>query len=279
MRIVLRPLVVGFFSVCLSSGVPMAATQTSGPPQTATPKTGVTITAYSLPPAKLEKAHALYIVEVWLYVISSLYSLGLLVGCLRWGWVVRLREWAERTSRRRIVQAGIVVPVFVVVFSVLMLPPALYGHCLSLRFGLSVQGWGSWFRDWAIQLLLTTVIGTFVAWILFALLHRSPRRSWFYFWLAVGPIAAFLTFIAPALIEHVLNKLDALDSTHPQLVSDLEKVLRRASLKIPRSRMYEMKASEKLTGPNAYVTGFGATKRVVVWDTAIRKMSTEEIQF
>jgi len=43
--------------------------------------------------------------------------------------------------------------------------------------------------------------------------------------------------------------------------------------------MYEMKASEKVTTPNAYVTGFGASKRVVVWDTTIEKMTVLETLF
>src|SRR5205823_13807548 len=46
---------------------------------------------------------------------------------------------------------------------------------------------------------------------------------------------------------------------------------------IPRERMYAMQASTKLTGPNAYVTGFGSTKRVVVWDTAIQQFTTPEL--
>lgn len=41
--------------------------------------------------------------------------------------------------------------------------------------------------------------------------------------------------------------------------------------------MFEMKASEKVTSINAYVTGFGASKRVVVWDTTLQKLSTPEI--
>ena len=48
---------------------------------------------------------------------------------------------------------------------------------------------------------------------------------------------------------------------------------------IPRTRIYEMKASEKTTELNAYVTGFGSTKRVVVWDTTMRHLDTPETLF
>jgi Zn-dependent protease with chaperone function len=53
----------------------------------------------------------------------------------------------------------------------------------------------------------------------------------------------------------------------------------RAGLNIPASRMFEMNASSKRKEVNAYASGLGATKRVVVWDTAIRRMAEDEILF
>jgi|GraSoiStandDraft_47_1057283.scaffolds.fasta_scaffold172211_1 Zn-dependent protease with chaperone function len=237
------------------------------------------ITEYRLPADKLEKAHGLYIIETWLFLISTVYSFAVLVGFLGRGWMAKIRSLAERVSARRFVQAWIVIPLFALSFSVLLLPPRIYGHHVSRKFGLSVQGWGSWLRDWAVELLLLCIVGTLVAWILYSVIRRSPRRWWLYFWLAVVPISAFLTFIAPVVIDPLFNKFQPLENTHPELVSALEQVAHRGGLDIPRSRMYEMKASEKLTGSNAYVTGFGATKRVVVWDTAIQKMTAPEILF
>ncbi len=52
----------------------------------------------------------------------------------------------------------------------------------------------------------------------------------------------------------------------------------RGGIEIPPERMFLMKASEKVTVPNAYVTGIGASKRVVVWDTTIAEATPEEIQ-
>ena len=48
----------------------------------------------------------------------------------------------------------------------------------------------------------------------------------------------------------------------------------RGGLDIPRDRIFEMNASEKLKSINAYVTGIGASKRVVVWDTTLKTMTT-----
>jgi STE24 endopeptidase len=70
-----------------------------------------------------------------------------------------------------------------------------------------------------------------------------------------------------------------LAATHPALVDQLEKLVARGGLAIPADRMFEMKASEKLNSLNAYVSGFGGSKRVVVWDTTLQKLTTPETLF
>jgi len=74
----------------------------------------------------------------------------------------------------------------------------------------------------------------------------------------------------------MFNNFEPLDRKHPELTGAIEKVVQRGGLSIPRSRIYEMDASRRYTTLNAYVTGFGASKRVVVWDTTIQKLTTPE---
>jgi len=145
-----------------------------------------------------------------------------------------------------------------------------------LKYGFSVQQWGWWFEDWTKSLLLGVVFVSFLGWILYAVIRRSPRRWWFYFWLALIPIVVFVIFIEPVWIEPMFYKFEPLSAHHPELVAQIERVVHRAGMNIPPQRMFEMKASDKTTTLNAYVTGFGATKRVVVWDTTMRQMTTPE---
>jgi len=63
------------------------------------------------------------------------------------------------------------------------------------------------------------------------------------------------------------------------LAERIESVVKRAGLEIPQSRMFVMNASSKLKAVNAYASGLGATKRVVVWDTSIQRMTEDEILF
>lgn len=234
---------------------------------------------YSLPPDKLAKAYALYLVNGVLYFAAGLWSVVILWLMLRARFGVRLRTWAEGASRRRFVQAIVVMSLFVLVMQLAQLPFDMYAQHISLRYGRSVQTWASWFGDWGKSLLLVCFFASLLGWILYAALRRSPRYWWFYFWLALIPIIIFVMFIAPVWIEPLFNKYEPLTDHHADLVTQIERVVQRAGMDIPPERMYEMKASEKTTTLNAYVTGFGATKRVVVWDTTMNHMTTPETLF
>ena len=269
-------------AVLLLAASGSAAAQGSGtdsPPATAAPTSSGSLLQYSLPPDKLEKAYALYLVNGVLYFVAGLWSVVVLLLMLRTRFGVRLRTWAERVSRFRFVQAAVVMCLFVLAMEIAQLPFDLYGEHISLKYGRSVQTWASWFGDWGKGLLLAFIFASILGWILYFALRRSPRRWWFYFWLALIPIVIFVMFIAPVWIEPMFNKYEPLTDHHPDLVAQIERVVHRAGMDIPPERMYEMKASEKTTTLNAYVTGFGATKRVVVWDTTMDHMTTPQTLF
>ncbi|HLI62837.1 MAG TPA: M48 family metallopeptidase [Terriglobales bacterium] len=231
---------------------------------------------YSLPPDKLAKAYALYLLNGALYFVTTLWSFVVLWLMLRTRFGARLRDWAQRASRRRFLQAVIVMSLFVLVFEVAQLPFDLYEHHIGLKYGLSVQHWGSWFSDWGKSLLLGFVFASILGWILYGIVRRSARRWWFYFWLALIPILIFVLFIEPVWIEPMFNKFEPLSEHHAALVEQIERVVHRAGMNIPPQRMFEMKASAKTTELDAYVTGFGATQRVVVWDTTMQQLTIPE---
>jgi STE24 endopeptidase len=240
---------------------------------------GTPIEEYRLPPDKLEKAHALYRTGVTINLFGTLYGIVLLVVLLALRVSARIRDFAERVSSRRFVQVIIFAPLLLILIDILTLPFSLYGHELQLSYGLSVQTWGSWFWDWIKGELIGTVIATLFVWGLYAFLRRSPRRWWFYGWLATIPVVLLLVLIQPVFIAPLFNHFEPLETKQPQLLPELEKVMHRGGLQIDRSRMFEMQASDKVTTYNAYVTGIGASKRVVVWDNTSRDMTIPETLF
>ena len=234
---------------------------------------------YTLPPDKLAQSYALYRIDVSFYFITTLYVLLVLYLMLRTRYGVRMRDLAERLSRLWLVRAAVALGLLFVSLELLQLPFSLYRHHISIQYGLSVQQWGSWFGDWTKGLGLGVIGSAIMGWILYAVLLLSPRRWWFYFWLATIPIILLLIFIEPIWIDPLFNKYEPLAASNPELVEQIERVVHRAGMDIPASRMYEMKASEKTTELNAYVTGFRSSNRVVVWDTTMRHLNTPQVLF
>ena len=237
------------------------------------------IIEYSLPPDKLEKAHALYLQIVKFQVIDTVYGFLILLALLYFGVVARFRNLAEKKSQNKWLQGLIVFPLFIITTAVLTIPSDMYHQHVRRLYGLSVQGWGSWWADWAKVLCLGLLLETFLLLLLYWMIRRSPKRWWFYGWLLCIPVLIFVIFVAPLVIEPLFFKFTPLEKTNPELVSQIERVVQRGGLDIPPSRMYSMNASEKYTGDNAYVSGFGASKRVVVWDTTQKHMTSGEIMF
>lgn len=233
------------------------------------PKEKKDVQTYKLSPEKYRKAIAYSRARYWEYFIGAAYFLLILLLLLRSRAAPTLRDWAERASSRYWVQLLLFAPMFMLLLGALGLPTDLYGQWLSLRYDQSIQGWGSWIWDWTKGQLLAVVLGTLFIGILYAVIRRSPRRWWLYFWLLALPILLFISFLQPLVIDPLFNKFEPLQSTHPELVESIEKVVSHAGLTIPRDRVFLMKASEKTKQVNAYVSGLGASKRVVIWDTII----------
>jgi STE24 endopeptidase len=234
---------------------------------------------YTLPPDKLEKAIHLSHWRTVLHfgdVAWTVLILWLLV-CLGFGESVS--RWAAAVTPKAWLQGFLVAPVWLVVFCLIGLPADAVSHAVSFHYGLSVQRWPGWFGDWALASLLLIVFGVLALSCLYALMRYSHRRWWLWFWLITLPVELFGTFALPIFIDPLFNHFSPLDKSDPALVTQLERVVARGGIEIPSSRMFLMDASAKSTGVNAYVTGFGASKRIVVWDTALKLASTDEILF
>jgi Zn-dependent protease with chaperone function len=114
---------------------------------------------------------------------------------------------------------------------------------------------------------------------LYAILRRSPTRWWLYGWIASIPVVLFMTVVRPIVIAPLFNTFDPLEAKQPELVPYLERVMERGGLSIERSRMFEMRASDNVTTYNAFATGIGPSKRVVVWDNTSRDLTIPETMF
>jgi STE24 endopeptidase len=227
------------------------------------------ITAYTLSPDLYRKAHFLSRLRLASRIFGVLYGVFVLWLILQRLWSAKFRDWAEAASGHCFVQALIYVPLLVLTIGVLVLPLDVLDESILKHYGISVQTWRSWIGDWVKTQFLTILLGTLFASILYAILRNGTRHWWLIFWFASLPILLFVFFVEPVVIDPMFDRFEPLSDKAPQLIPHLQRVVRRAGIEIPPERMFRMEASNKTVVPNAYITGFGASSRIVVWDTTI----------
>lgn len=235
--------------------------------------------AYSLPPDKLAQAVALNRIQLTLEIVGTLWGLAVLWILLASRAASGLERWAQRRTRRRWIQGLLFFAAFIVVVTIASFPLDAIGHAASRHYGISVQHWPGWFGDWAKSLAISLVIGSLILLLFNWIVRVSPRRYWIWVWFITLPLIVASVFLSPLVIDPLFNKFEPLQNTHPALVSKLEEVVAKTGTHIPPDRMFLMKASLKSNGLNAYVTGIGATKRFVMWDTATDRLPDDEVLF
>lgn len=164
----------------------------------------------------------------------------------------------------------------VVVFlgSLLTLPFGAWQHVVLRRYGLSTQGW----RGWTVDLLKSYAVGAVIAAVallgLYAIARATPR--WWWAWGAAGAAAlvVLMSFVFPVLVEPIFNRFTPMPAG--ALRDDLIALADRDG--VPVRDVLVADASRRTTALNAYVSGFGATRRIVVYDTLLREASPDEVR-
>ena len=273
-----------FCGVAISFALAQAAPASSTTPATPAPAASSStpsdiILEYSPPPEQYQKAKEYSGARYRHFFFNTFYGFLVLLVILRWRVASAIRNLAEHVTSRRWLQIIIFAPLALLCVSIPELATDINDQRLDLAFGISVQKWPSWLSDWITNQIVTLVVGTILVAILFWVIRRSPRRWWFYFWLASIPVLLLVFFLQPLVIDPLFFTFKPLQGAQPVLVEEMQKVMHHGGIDIPPERMFVMNASSKTTGLNAYVTGFGSSKRVVVWDNTLTKATVPETLF
>ena len=144
----------------------------------------------------------------------------------------------------------------------------------ALAVGLATQSWSGWAADLgkaaAIQTALSGALGAGAI----ALSRRSPRDWWLPASGATVTIAALAGALAPVLLEPLFNDFDPLAEGETR--TDVLALARDAGITV--KEVYSVDASRRTTAANAYVSGLGPTKRVVIYDTMLDRYSRDEVR-
>ncbi|MEV6630756.1 M48 family metallopeptidase [Actinoplanes sp. NPDC051470] len=161
----------------------------------------------------------------------------------------------------------------VLVSEVVTLPFAAWRHTIVVRYGISTQSWGPWAVDLVKGWAVGAVIGGVALLGFFAVVRLAPR--WWWAWGAAGAaiLVILLSFVLPVLVEPVFNKFTPMAAG--PLRTDLMRLADRDG--VPVKDVLVADASRRTRAVNAYVSGFGPTRRIVVYDTMLTEATPAEV--
>src|SRR5437870_4887705 len=209
-------------------------------------------------------------------VLETLAAAALLLGFTLGGGLQFLSDAWERIFEAGGYAHGIALIVSVVlVSSALDLPFGLYRtFVIEARFGFNRMSPALFIADLAKLAALGALIGIPLAFVVLWLMAKMGETWWFYVWLTWVAFNLVVATIYPTLIAPLFNKFSPLEDA--DLRSRIESLLAKCGF---RARgLFVMDSSRRSSHGNAYFTGFGAAKRIVLFDTLISRLSAPEIE-
>jgi STE24 endopeptidase len=216
--------------------------------------------------AEIEKAEEYRTGQLWIYVAQTAIGLGVLVLILR-------RPPERLASLRRPVLAGTAVAAAIsVAAGVAALPLAAVARERAKDVGLVTQDWLGYAGDVAKSQAIAAVFAGLGGAVLVFGMRRFGSRWWLPGAAAVVAFGVITTYAGPVVLDPLFNDFKRLPSG--ELRSDVLELARKAGVDV--GEVYEVDASRRTTAANAYVTGFGHTKRVVLYDNLIEDFKPAE---
>ncbi|WP_041832055.1 M48 family metalloprotease [Actinoplanes sp. N902-109] len=170
----------------------------------------------------------------------------------------------------RAVLGGLLI---VLVVEVLTLPFAAWRHRIVVEYGISTQGWGAWAVDLAKSYAVGAVLGGLVLLGFFTVTRLTPRWWWAYGAAGAAVLVVLLSFVLPVVVEPIFNKFTPMAAG--PLRTELMELAARDG--VPVKDVLVADASRRTRAVNAYVSGFGPTRRIVVYDTMLTEATPDEV--
>ena len=181
------------------------------------------------------------------------------------------QRWPGRPNRQAaIIAAGVMLLAFVVLLPISFAAGFLTEH----RYGLSNQSAASWLGDATKSLLVSGTLMVGLTVLYFALRRRLPRTGWIVFAAVTAAAMVALVFVVPVVVDPLFHRFHPLEDA--ALRRDLVDMAARQGLHVDRALV--MEASAKTVRENAYFTGLGRTKRVVLYDNLLAHASPAEVR-
>ena len=268
-------LVVPAHGVAADSGI----AADSGPAATAArhfdPEAATEAYLATLSPKARARSDAYFEGRCWMTLWDTVIGVGLSWLLLGTGLSARMRDVAERRARGPWLQTALYVIPYLLITTVLTLPWAAYGGFYrEHQYGMSTQTVAAWLGDQGKDLLLSLILVSVAAIVIYAVIRRTGKSWWLWGAVVAVVLQGVMAAITPDVLEPVFNRFYPLADS-PLKASIL--AMARAN-GIPATEVYEFDASRQTTKISAHVSGLLGSARISVNDNLMARGSPEEVK-
>lgn len=158
--------------------------------------------------------------------------------------------------------------------TLLSIPFDLYSTFkIENKYGFNTMTPKLWLIDFLKSILLSTVLSGIVVSVGLWIIQLSPNYWWLWVWGFFLIFSLFMMYISPYVIEPLFNKFTPIEEKG--LEDKIKELLQKINIKV--SKVFKMDASKRSRHTNAYFTGIGRVKRIILYDTLLEKMDQDEI--
>ena len=205
---------------------------------------------------------------------SSSFSAAIMIIALGFGWFAALDSWVRDRFNNQIVISLVFIAGLSVISWVLNLPFQLYSiFGIEARYGFNKITPKTFVTDTIKGTLLTILLGGGLLTTILWLYQELGANFWIYAWAVIATFSLLMFMFGTTLILPLFNKLKPLESG--ELRSEIEKYCQSQGYSL--GRLFVMDGSKRSTKANAFFSGLGKSKTIVLFDTLIEKLSTKEI--
>ncbi|MDZ7265340.1 MAG: M48 family metallopeptidase [candidate division KSB1 bacterium] len=207
--------------------------------------------------------------------IESIFNNVLVLGFLFGGILARYNQWIHSFDFPFIL-AGILFFFFLdLAATIIDIPFDLYSTFkIENKYGFNTTTPRLWIADFFKSFVISVVLLLITGGVGFWLIQISPHLWWLWLWAFFLLFSLFVMYISPYVIEPLFNKFTPI-TEYEGLEEKIKQMFQKIDIKI--SRVFQIDASKRSKHSNAYFTGIGKVKRIILYDTLLQKLSHDEI--
>jgi STE24 endopeptidase len=207
-------------------------------------------------------------------IVVRLFDHALLLAILLSGFLPWLSETVNRWQPGFIIGGLAFFGVLALISTLPHIPFGLYStFVIEERYGFNARTLKLWFVDWIKGVALSVTLNGILLLLLLALVYSIRDTWWLWAWIAIGLFELVILWAYPVVIAPLFNKFEPISDE--RLRDRVISLMRKAGLRV--RGVFQMDAGKRSRHTNAYFTGIGGTKRIVLFDTLIASHPEEEI--